>query len=68
VRPLCSISKLYIQEACINKRNNELGLNSFGLPLCAAAVDGSASVCEQVFASGKLFPARMLVSLRRCTQ
>lgn len=48
----CSISKLYIQDACINRRDNELGLNSFELPLCAAAKDSSASVCESVFTSG----------------
>lgn len=49
---LRSISKLYVQDACINKRDNELGLSSIQLPACADAQDGSSAVCQSVFKNG----------------
>ena len=49
---LRSISKLYIQDACINKRDNEVGLSSIQLPTCAEAQDGSSGVCQSVFKDG----------------
>ena len=49
---LRSISKLYVQDACINKRDNELGLGSVQIPACSAVHDTSASTCESVFTSG----------------
>lgn len=47
-----SVSKLYVQDACINRRDNELGLESVQVPICAQAHDSSATVCQSVFASG----------------
>ncbi len=50
---LRSISKLYIQDACINKRDNELGLGSIQLPACAEAQDSSSATCQSVFKDGE---------------
>ncbi len=47
-----SVSKLYVQDACINKRDNELGLDSIQVPLCAEAKDSTATVCQSVFSDG----------------
>ncbi len=48
------MSKLYVQDACINKRDNELGLGSIQLPLCDEAHDNGAQICQSVFKIGAL--------------
>ncbi|KAK9916152.1 hypothetical protein WJX75_009433 [Coccomyxa subellipsoidea] len=47
-----SVSKLYVQDACINRRDNELGLGSIQVPLCSEALDNTAQVCQSVFQNG----------------
>ncbi|CAL8469869.1 g9411 [Coccomyxa elongata] len=47
-----SVSKLYVQDACINKRDNELGIGSIQLPLCNEAHDNGAQICQSVFSNG----------------
>ncbi len=49
---LCSISKLYVHDACINKRDNELGIGSVQVPTCHEVQDTSSTTCESVFTDG----------------
>ena len=49
----CSISKLYVQDACVNRRDNELGLSSVQIPPCSEVQDTSPATCESVFANGE---------------
>ena len=49
----CSISKLYVQDACVNRRDNELGLSSVQIPPCNEVQDTSPATCESVFANGE---------------
>ena len=49
----CSITKFYMQGACINNRDNDF----FSTPNCGsggAVTDGSAATCHKVFASSAL--------------
>ena len=63
---LCSISKLYVQDSCINKRDNELGIGSVQVPSCHAVHDTSSTTCESVFTDGT--PAFTYCGLTQQTQ
>lgn len=56
-RMWCSISRLYMQGSCINKRENDFSTN----PDCSkdggAVTDASLASCEKVFASSALLDA-----------
>lgn len=67
-RVLCSISKLYVQDACINRRDNELGMGSVELPACSAVHDNSDQTCESVFADGEPASSEVPYMLLRMMQ
>lgn len=46
-----SISKLYVQDACISDRNNELGLDTLKQVTCAQTTDTTEKTCDTVFSS-----------------
>lgn len=52
--PCCSISRLYIEDACISDRNNELGLKTVKQVSCSSASDASTNTCNSVMRNGKL--------------
>ncbi|KAL0024936.1 hypothetical protein WJX77_004491 [Trebouxia sp. C0004] len=46
-----SISKLYVQDACISDRNNELGLKTVKQVSCQQTADTTEKTCDTVFSS-----------------
>ncbi|KAL0043943.1 hypothetical protein WJX82_007471 [Trebouxia sp. C0006] len=46
-----SISKLYVQDACISDRNNELGLKTVKQVTCQQTTDTTEKTCESVFSN-----------------
>lgn len=46
-----SISKLYVQDACISDRNNELGLKTVKQVTCQQTTDTTEKTCDTVFSS-----------------
>ncbi|KAL3155524.1 hypothetical protein ABBQ38_011075 [Trebouxia sp. C0009 RCD-2024] len=56
-----SVSKLYMQDACIDKRNNGLGVNTVKQISCKQAESESSETCETVFTPGAA-PADAIVN------
>ncbi|KAL0038852.1 hypothetical protein WJX79_010683 [Trebouxia sp. C0005] len=54
-----SISKLYVQDACISDRNNELGLKTVKQVTCQQTTDTTEKTCDTVFSSA---PAGAIVN------
>jgi hypothetical protein len=46
------LSKFYIQGACLNKRDNQIGLSSYQDLTCAEAKSTDPSTCQAVFSQG----------------
>lgn len=47
---ICSITKLYIRNACLSLRDNNLGLQSYKELTCDAARDAGSATCAAAFA------------------
>ena len=54
VLPRCvrSLSKFYVEDACISNRDNSLGLSSVQDVTCSKASDSSTATCTAVFQNG----------------
>lgn len=62
----CRVSRLYVKDACIDERNNELGLNTVKQVSCDQTDDVDTTTCESVFKSGKLCP--LITFVQRCVK
>ena len=51
-RSVRSLSKFYVEDACISNRDNSLGLSSVQDVTCSKASDSSTATCTAVFQNG----------------
>lgn len=49
----CRVSKLYVKDACVSDRDNELGLDTVKHVTCSSVEDIDSTTCNTVFSSGK---------------
>lgn len=50
-KPIHSITRLYIRDACLSLRDNNLGLQSYKEFTCAAATNAGTTTCSTAFAT-----------------
>lgn len=60
----CRVSKLYVKDACVSDRDNELGFDTVKHVRCSSTDDTETTTCNTVFSDGEHYSYSVLASSR----